>query len=77
MEYFDSFDSVGRLILTKSVGRHDSDGDSDFMDITDLYKNREGSQEERLAVFNAVRGVDRAMRFYEVPGKDKVKMGKR
>ena len=55
------------------MGHHDAEGDSDFQDITDLYKNREGSQEERLAVYNAVRGVDRAMRFYEVPGKDRVR----
>jgi hypothetical protein len=45
--------SVGRLILTKSVG-------SDIPeDITFHYKDPEGSPEERLAVFNAVRGVDR------------------
>ena len=31
------------------------------------YKNDEGTAEERLAVFNAVRGVDRAMKYYDVP----------
>ena len=34
---------------------------------------KEGSQEERMAVYNAVRGVDRAKRYYEIPSKDKVR----
>ena len=63
--------SVGRLILTKAVGLMDDDTDRDAEDITWQYKNKEGSQEERLAVYNAVRGVDKAMTYYEVPDKDK------
>ena len=53
--------SVGRLILTKSVGSDVGE------DVTWQYKNDEGTAEERLAVFNAVRGVDRAMKYYDVP----------
>ncbi len=46
-------------MVTKAVGYYDKDGDKDAEDITAQYKNLEGSQEERLAVFNAVKGVDR------------------
>ena len=53
--------SVGRLILTKSVGSEVGE------DVTWQYKKEEGTPEERLAVFNAVRGVDRAMKYYDVP----------
>ena len=53
--------SVGRLILTKSVGSDVGE------DVTWQYKNDEGTAEERLAVFNAVRGIDRAMKYYDVP----------
>ena len=52
---------MGRLILTKSAG---SDAGED---VTWQYKNDEGTAEERLAVFNAVRGIDRAMKYYDVP----------
>ncbi len=47
--------------MTKSVGKDTPE------DITWLYKNVEGSPEERLSVFNAVRGVDRALKYYSVP----------
>ena len=47
---------VGKMILTKALG--DSRfGDAE--DITKLYKHEEGSNAERLSVWNAVRGVDR------------------
>lgn len=49
---------VGKLILTKAIGndfRHGGDAE----DITKLYKHTEGSEAERLSVYNAVRGVDR------------------
>ena len=62
--------SVGRLVLTQAVGFHDSNGETDAQDITWQYKKKEGTQEERLAVYNAVRGVDKAMKFYEVPSKE-------
>ena len=63
--------SVGRLLLTKAVGLMDDDTDRDAEDITWQYKNKEGSQEERLAVYNAVRGVDKAMTYYQVPSAEK------
>ncbi len=44
------------MILTKAIGNH-AVGDAE--DITHLYKFDEGSHEERLSVYNAVRGVDR------------------
>ncbi len=55
--------------MTKAVGFSDSNGNNDAEDITWQYKNKEGSQEERLSVFNAIRGVDKAMRFYEISPK--------
>lgn len=36
-------------------------------DVTDFYKNRENTSEERLAVYNAVRGIPKAQQFYEIP----------
>ncbi len=69
MAYFLFDISVGRLVVTKAVGFHDRDGDEDAEDITAQYKNVEGSQEERLAVFNAVRGVDKASLYYDLPDK--------
>lgn len=39
--------------------------------MTYLYKNKEGTEAERLAVYNAVRGVPRAQELYEIPNKDK------
>ncbi|KAJ8921066.1 hypothetical protein NQ315_015862 [Exocentrus adspersus] len=62
---------VGRKILTKKLGPTDDDGDSDVLDVTHLYKNKEGSEAERLAVYNAVRGIPRAQEFYKLPDKDK------
>lgn len=38
-----------------------------MQDITPEYKNIEGSHEQRLAVFNAVRGVTRAQQYYDFP----------
>lgn len=35
-----------------------------------MYKNKEGTEAERLAVYNAVRGVPRAQELYEIPNKD-------
>lgn len=61
---------VGRLILTKAVGYLDEEGEKDAEDITWQYKNPEGTIDERLAVFNAVRGVEKTKRFYEIPNKE-------
>ena len=47
----DSF-SVGKLLLTKARGDNNFGGDAE--DITHLYKHKEGSNAERLAVYNAV-----------------------
>lgn len=60
---------VGRMILTKKLGPTDDSGDSDYIDITHLYKNKEGTESERLAVFNAVRGVPKAQHIYHLPNK--------
>lgn len=64
------FNSVGRKILTKKLGATDDKGDSDLQDVTYLYKNKEGTEAERLAVYNAVRGVPRAQELYDIPNKD-------
>ncbi|CAG9854836.1 unnamed protein product [Phyllotreta striolata] len=61
--------TVGRTIVTKKVGPTDDDDDKDMEDITHLYKNQEGSELERLAVFNAVRGVPKAQHIYDLPNK--------
>lgn len=45
----------------------DDDGDSDMWDVTRLYKNPEGTEAERLAVFNAAKGIPKAQQFYEIP----------
>lgn len=39
--------------------------------MTPLYKNKEGTEAERLAVYNAVSGVPRAQELYQIPNKDK------
>jgi hypothetical protein len=44
---------VGKAILTKAIGSDHAE------DITNLYKYEEGSNAERLSVYNSVRGVDR------------------
>ena len=51
--------------MTKSANLLDHDGNNDAEDITWQYKNAEGSPEERLAVFNAIRGNERAKRYYD------------
>lgn len=49
---------VGKKILTKRVGYiRDDDSADDAVNITDLYKNKEGSSEERMSVLNAARQV--------------------
>ncbi|XP_067006907.2 hemocyte protein-glutamine gamma-glutamyltransferase [Anabrus simplex] len=60
---------VGRRIVTKIVGKDDDEGDADLEDITHLYKDPDGSQAERLAVMNAVRGNELAERHYGIPKK--------
>lgn len=52
------------------MGYLDEEGEKDAEDITWQYKNPEGTIDERLAVFNAVRGVEKTKRFYEIPNKE-------
>lgn len=50
--------SVGRKLFTKRAGVDaEYNGISDAEDITDLYKFKEGTEEERMAVLNAARGI--------------------
>lgn len=58
---------VGRKIVTKAVDRDDDSGDSDMWDVTNFYKNLEGTKEERLAVFNAVKGSENVSMIYDFP----------
>lgn len=58
---------VGRRIVSKRPDRDDDEGDNDMQDITQEYKNVEGSHDQRLSVFNAVRGVSRAQQYYDYP----------
>lgn len=57
-----SFLSIGRLILTKKPFMFDPNGDRDREDITLEYKAKEGTEAERLSLYNAVRGTERAKR---------------
>ncbi|KAJ8975426.1 hypothetical protein NQ317_018935 [Molorchus minor] len=61
---------VGRKLLTKKVGPTDDKAENDLWDVTLVYKNKEGTEAERLAVYNAVRGVPRAQALYEIPNKE-------
>ena len=44
--------------MTKAPGIQNENGNSDAEDVTHQYKNKEGTDAERRAVFNAIRGVD-------------------
>lgn len=59
------------MIVSKAVGKDDDQGDTDMWDVTQFYKNPEGSEAERIAVENAIRGVPRAQEHYKVPPKTK------
>ncbi|CAG9771687.1 unnamed protein product [Ceutorhynchus assimilis] len=61
---------VGRKILTKRIDVNDEKGDTDMWDITSLFKNPENTPAERLAVYNAVRGIPKAQQFYEIPSEE-------
>ena len=47
------------------AGKDDDIGERDQESIINEYKNREGSQAERLAIHNAVRGSKRAQLYYD------------
>jgi len=53
---------VGKMVLTKSLPGPGGDAE----DITHLYKPEEGSKAERLSVYNAIRNVDRALKYYDL-----------
>ncbi|CAG2175753.1 unnamed protein product, partial [Oppiella nova] len=53
---------VGRKLFTKRVGVDgDYGGISDAEDITSLYKFKEGTEEERMAVLNAARDIEKVV----------------
>lgn len=59
---------VGKKIVTKKIGTDDDKGETDLWDITREFKNPESTAAERLAVYNAIRGVPRtAHQAYEIP----------
>lgn len=58
---------MGRKILTKRANKEDDEGDSDIWDVTSTYKNPEGSEAERLAVYNAIRGNTFTPPVYDIP----------
>ncbi|KAK9887114.1 hypothetical protein WA026_020561 [Henosepilachna vigintioctopunctata] len=58
---------VGRCILTKKPFLFDPNGDRDREDITLTYKQREGTEAERLSLLNAVRGSEMAKKFFTMP----------
>ena len=55
---------VGRRIVTKALGQHDTLAEADIHDITDLYKMSESDPSERIAMMNAVRLNERAREIY-------------
>ena len=59
---------VGKKLVTKKVGVDDDDEDSvnDMEDVTNLYKNPEGSTSERLAVLTAIRKSRKARIQYDI-----------
>ena len=60
---------VGRLLLTKAVGKNNDDPRaSDWEDITNLYKSKEGTLSERLSVMNAIRSCGKpCLSLYDFP----------
>lgn len=54
--------SIGRMILTKKPFMYDPNGDRDREDITLQYKAKEGTEDERVSLLNAVRGSEIAKR---------------
>lgn len=61
---------VGRLIATKEVGKDDIRGTKDLQNITEEYKRKEGTIEERMSVRNAIRcgGLNY---IYDIPTEEK------
>lgn len=66
------FYSIGRYILTKKPFIYDFNGERDRYDITHLYKPREGTNAERLSLFNAVtQATLLAKKFFSLPDPSK------
>ncbi|KAH7642567.1 hemocyte protein-glutamine gamma-glutamyltransferase-like protein [Dermatophagoides farinae] len=65
---------VGRKLFTKRAGvEAEYNGINDAEDITDIYKFKEGTEEERMAVLNAARGAGLSFLFeIPAPGKEEV-----
>ncbi|XP_040568982.1 hemocyte protein-glutamine gamma-glutamyltransferase [Lepeophtheirus salmonis] len=59
-------DEVGKKILTQHPNYMNHQGEDDFEDITHEYKFLEGSTEERLSIFNAIRSTDKAKLHYNI-----------
>lgn len=55
------------MILTKQPWIYDPNGDRDRQDITLDYKAKEGSEAERISLYNAVRGSELAKSFFALP----------
>ncbi|KAG8239170.1 hypothetical protein J437_LFUL018944, partial [Ladona fulva] len=58
---------VGRRVVTKSPFKDDDLGDTDIEDITDQYKNPEGSLGERLATYKALSSTECSPVYYGYP----------
>ncbi|KAI4471010.1 protein-glutamine gamma-glutamyltransferase [Holotrichia oblita] len=58
---------IGYMLLTKKPWIFDPNGDQDREEITLQYKAKENSPEERISLYNAVRGSSFAKEFYELP----------
>lgn len=56
-------------ILTKKYDKDDDEGEQDREDIVNEYKNAEGTEAERLAIHNAIRGSRRAQQYYDYKSK--------
>lgn len=55
------------MILTKQPWIFDPNGDRDRQDITLDYKAKEGTEAERISLYNAVRGSELAKSFFQLP----------
>lgn len=55
--------SIGYMLLTKKPWIFDPNGDQDREDITLEYKAKENSPEERISLYNAVRGSSFAKEY--------------
>ena len=59
------------MIITKAPWVFDPNGDTDKEEITDMYKSREGTEEERLSLYRAVGSISISKKFYSLPDPEK------